>query len=85
MPKPGQPNDQATWVLRTVECSSTISRLAIAQGTFSSLSDIYLIVVPVGCMFKLQMPLQRNLGISGDFSWLALCEYTIIFCLLSSR
>ena len=67
MPKPGQPSDNATWLLRGNEATIPIQRLSIVQAAFGTLSDIYLLVIPIQMIFQLHLPFQRKIGISTIF------------------
>ena len=67
MPKPGQPNDDATWLSRAVECSLPSQHLAIAQAVFGTISDIYLLVIPIQSIFQLKLPTERKIGVSAIF------------------
>ncbi len=67
MPKPGQPNDAAHWLLRAIDCSKPSQHLAIAQGAFGTLSDIYLLVIPIHSIFQLKLPTRRKIGVSAIF------------------
>lgn len=67
MPRPGQPSDLATWLSRSQECSGPSQRLAVVQGVFGTLSDMYLLVIPIQSVFQLQLPTNRKLGVSAIF------------------
>lgn len=67
MPHPGQPNDLPTWELRAGDCNIPSIRLALVQGVFGTLSDIYLLVVPIRSVFQLHLPTSRKLGVSAIF------------------
>ena len=67
MPKPGQPDDDATWLTRAIECSSPSQHLALAQAVFGTISDIYLLVIPIQSIFRLKLPMQRKIGVSAIF------------------
>ena len=67
MPKPGQPNNDATWLLRAVECGKPSQHVAIAQAIFGFLSDCYLLVIPIRSIFQLKLPTQRKIGVSAIF------------------
>ena len=68
LPKPGQPDDDATWKLRFTACGLPSQKLAICQAVFSTLSDIYLLVIPIRSIFQLQLPLERKIGVSAIFT-----------------
>ena len=67
MPKPGQANDAASWLLRAEECSKPSQHLAIAQAIFGTLSDCYLLVIPIQSIFQLKLPTERKVGVSTIF------------------
>ena len=67
MPKPGQRSDDATWLLRGVEAGVPSRILAIVQSAFGTLSDIYLLVIPIQMIFQLHLPFQRKVGVSAIF------------------
>ncbi len=67
IPKPGQPDDATTWLLRADECTLPAQHLAIVQGVFGTLSDIYLLVIPIQSIFKLHLPTKRKIGVSAIF------------------
>lgn len=67
IPKPGQPNDAASWSLRAEQCSLPSQHLAIAQGVFGTISDIYLLVIPIHSIFQLKLPTERKIGVSAIF------------------
>ena len=67
MPKPGQANDAATWLLRATECDKPSQHLAIAQAVFGTLSDCYLLVIPIQMIFQLNLPTERKIGVSAIF------------------
>ena len=69
LPKPGQPDDDTAWRLSFTECSLPSQKLAICQAVFSTLSDIYLLVIPIRSIFQLQLlPLKRKIGVSAIFT-----------------
>ena len=67
MPRPGEPDDLMTWMLRAQESRFPSAHLALAQGVFGTLSDIYLLVVPIRSVFQLHLPTRRKLGVSAIF------------------
>ena len=68
LPKHGQPDDLAIWLLRNQECEHPSTVLAICQGVFGTLSDIYLLVIPIHSIFQLHLPLERKIGVSAIFT-----------------
>ena len=77
MPKPGQPDDASTWKLRAVECAIPSQHLAIAQGVFGTLSDVYLLVIPIQSVFQLHLPSKRKIGVSAIFMIGIMCVHPI--------
>lgn len=67
LPKHGQPDDAATWRLSFAECDRPAQNLALCQGIFGTLSDIYLLVIPIRSIFQLHLPLERKVGVSAVF------------------
>lgn len=67
MPKPGQRSDNATWLLRGREASMPDRRLSVVQAAFGTISDIYLLVIPIQMIFQLHLPFQRKIGVSTIF------------------
>ena len=67
MPKPGQQNDDATWLLRGVKAGVPSQILSIVQSAFGTISDIYLLVIPIQMIFQLHLPFQRKIGVSAIF------------------
>ena len=67
MPKPSQPDDTTTWRLRAQECSLPSQYLAIVQSVFGTVSDIYLLVIPIQSIFKLHLEMKRKIGVSAIF------------------
>lgn len=66
-PRPVQPDDSASWLLRSAECAPRSLHVAIAQAVFGTISDIYLLVIPVQSIFQLQLPVERKFGVSAIF------------------
>ena len=77
MPKPGQPNDSATWQLRAAKLAKPIEHVAIAQAVFGTLSDCYLLVIPIQSIFQLKLPIQRKIGVSAIFLVGIMFVYTL--------
>ena len=68
LPKPGKPHDDAAWVVSFHDCGLPSQKLAICQAVFGTLSDIYLLVIPIRSVFQLQMPIERKIGVSAIFT-----------------
>jgi hypothetical protein len=49
------------------DCNKRQLDLAAVQGIFSTVSDLYVMIIPVNMIRRLQVPLRRKLGISGIF------------------
>ena len=67
MPRPGQHSDTTTWLLSFEKCGHSTQYLALCQGVFGALSDVYLLVIPIQSVFQLQLPVKRKLGVSMIF------------------
>lgn len=67
IPPPDHQNTSLTWWLRAWKADDVAHRLLIVQGSFGTMSDIYLLVIPIRSIFQLQLPIRRRLGISSIF------------------
>lgn len=67
MPSPSQVNDNSAWMLRAAQFAHITLILSVIQSVFSTLSDIYLLVIPIQMIFQLHLPLERKIGISAVF------------------
>ena len=67
IPRPGQGNDTAAWRSKFGKCYILTDQLAIVQSVFGTISDIYLLVIPIRSVFQLQLPTNRKFGISAIF------------------
>ena len=67
MPRPDQRSDTTTWLLSFEKCGHSTEHLAICQSVFGTLSDIYLLVIPIQSIFQLHLPVKRKLGVSSIF------------------
>ena len=67
MPTPGQPDDEMAWLLRAFQSGHRLLVISIIQSVFSTLSDIYLLIVPVQMIFQLHFSLGRKIGVSSVF------------------
>ena len=67
MPKPGQLDDEMAWLLRASQSGHRLLVISIIQSVFSTLSDIYLLIVPVQMIFQLHFSLGRKIGVSSVF------------------
>jgi hypothetical protein len=55
------------WVAVQARCGQPELQLSAAQGVFSTLSDLYVLCIPVYLVGGLHMPLGRKLGVIGVF------------------
>lgn len=53
--------------MRTQMNTTLILRFALAQSIFGTISDIYLLIIPIQSIFQLQMRMRRKIGISVIF------------------
>ena len=83
VPKPGGQNNATTWVLASRRCSAASEQLAIAQGVFSAVGDVYLLVIPIHSIFRLRLPLNRKIGVSAIFMIGIMSVYLISIPLFS--
>ena len=67
MPKPGQPDDTDSWIQRARDSNHPSRHLALAQAVFGTISDIYLLVIPLQAIFQLKLPMDRKIGVSAIF------------------
>lgn len=65
LPRAGQTD--TTWLLHFNQCAVPSRHLAVCQGVFGTLSDIYLLVIPIRSIFQLHLPLDRKIGVSAVF------------------
>ncbi|KAF2676574.1 hypothetical protein K458DRAFT_437229 [Lentithecium fluviatile CBS 122367] len=67
VPSKNEGDSTLAWTTKAQKFAGPSLSLAIAQGAFGSVSDIYLLVVPVQSVFNLHMPTSRKLGVSAIF------------------
>lgn len=67
MPNPREGNETLEWSMRAQKCSGPSQHLAVVQAVFGTLSDVYLIIIPIRSVFQLQLPTQKKLGVSAIF------------------
>jgi len=67
VPPPGQPQTLAGWSAKAAAIGNNANHLAIFQGAFGTLSDIYLLVIPVQSILVLNLPLAKRIGVSLIF------------------
>ncbi len=67
MPTPGQPNDDSAWLLRASESTRRLLVAGVVLPVFGTLSDIYLLVIPIQMIFQLHFPTERKIGVSAVF------------------
>ena len=64
---PGAGQSDTAWLLHFNKCATPSRHLAVCQGVFGTLSDIYLLVIPIQSIFQLHLPLRRKIGVSAVF------------------
>jgi hypothetical protein len=67
VPLPGQPQTLASWQAMATPSGPRSYYLAIFQGAFGTLSDIYLLAIPVQSVLVLNLPLAKRIGVSMIF------------------
>jgi hypothetical protein len=67
IPPPGQPQTIESWSAHSAGAGKRPYMLAVVQGTFGTISDIYLLVIPVQSILALNMPLAKRIGVSMIF------------------
>ena len=67
MPTRDQPDTTTGWRTRMTETYDFNKKTLIAQATFGTLSDIYLLMIPLRSIFQLQLPMNRKFGVSAVF------------------
>ena len=67
---PRSGHSQASYLagLASTNCRSREGGVAIAQGIFNVLGDIYLIVLPIPAVWGLQLSLRKKIGVSAMFA-----------------
>ena len=48
-------------------CNKQFIVIGCVQGPFNTLSDLYLLSLPLPAVWQLQLPLRKRLGIAGIF------------------
>lgn len=48
-------------------CGQTQLNISVAQGLFNSISDLYVLTIPISLVVKLHLPLKRKVGVSAIF------------------
>ena len=81
LPGPDQSKDLTAWYTRSIKCAEPSLRFAVAEGLFSSLSNIYLFVIPVRLVFGLHLPFLRKLGVSAVFATGVMSVYFLLSCM----
>ena len=66
-PSPGQPDTDSSWLMHAVKHDSFFKNMTVAQGVFGTISDIYLLVIPIRSIFQLHLPIRRKFGVSSIF------------------
>jgi hypothetical protein len=68
VPPPGRPRTAMEWFTHSREARDHPNQLSIVQGGFGTLSDIYLLIIPVQSVLALRMSLAKRIGVSLVFS-----------------
>ncbi|KAL9069708.1 MAG: hypothetical protein Q9157_006058 [Trypethelium eluteriae] len=68
VPSPSHYTILEAWGLQAEKSSVTMLQLAVSQSVFGTVSDIYLFVIPIQLIVKLNMTLQRKIGILTIFA-----------------
>ena len=68
VPSPSVPDDDAAWLSKVQSCGPNEASLALAQGIFGTVSDVYLLVIPIQMLLRLHLALKRKLGICAVFA-----------------
>jgi hypothetical protein len=60
---------EAGWLSMAAQarCAQPKLDLSAAQGIFSSVSDMYVLFIPMHLVFNLRMPISRRIGVSAIF------------------
>lgn len=66
-PSPGQPDTDSSWLMHASKHDYIFKNIAIVQGIFAILSDIYLLVIPIRSVFQLNLPIRQKFGVSSIF------------------
>ena len=77
VPNHSQSNDTGNWLLIDKKCSKTTLYLSISQAVFGTLSDCYLLVIPIQLIFQLKLPTKRKIGVSAIFLVGIMFVYTL--------
>jgi hypothetical protein len=64
---PSKPNNLEAWIVENSKFQYPLEVFTIAQSSFGTLSDIYLLVLPIRVVWQLQLPIGRKLGVSAVF------------------
>lgn len=67
VPRPGQPQTTAGYLARLSNIGNKLNYVAVVQGAFGTASDIYLLVIPIQTVMRLQLSWKRKLGVSTIF------------------
>lgn len=74
------PRKGESWALALLSsrCRDTIA-MAYVQGIFNIDSELYVLVLPLPVLWKLQLPLRKKVGVSAVFmTGLLLTSYLLI-------
>lgn len=61
------PNTDIRWTTHAKKHDFFFKRMAIVNGAFGNLSDIYLLIIPIRSIFQLQLPIRRKFEVSSIF------------------
>lgn len=68
VPLPNEPQTAGEWLAQNQCCRRHPYELPIAQGVFGTLSDVYLLAIPVQSILALRIiPLRKRIGVSLMF------------------
>ena len=67
VPDPSGPNDDRAWLKQSKTCRPAVVKIAFAQGIFGTISDIYLLVIPLQIILRLNLATQRRIGMVAVF------------------
>jgi hypothetical protein len=62
------PRPHNTWLITALspQCSST-KRMNYAHGSFGVVSDLYIFILPLPGLWKLQLPVKKKVGVCAIF------------------
>ena len=67
-PPPGQPDTDEGWTKHNdLKNGRRLEALVVSHSVFNVLSDVYLLVLPIRSIFRLQLPTQKKFQVSSIF------------------